>query len=703
VLAILNVLLIALPLLAPVAPGGDWYKGPLVDPVSPYSAAGGLAMLGFCLAAFLDVSLLLMFAGFALLRRGGVRRPWALPALVLVVSLASFALVEGGLRLYLSMNVKTMFLPDAELNWRLTPGLEDFHNLVGGEVVNTNVLGWRAPQPRKSRATNEMRGLVLGDSSAYGLGVAEDKTMAVALQRRLAAALPDKDVTVFNAACPGHTTHQGLKLLQRYAPGLGPDLVVVAYNNDPAPEFFTDREREAAAGALKPLQVALYRSRLFIILRQVVVGWWRGEALDWEDPSEVHRRAVDGKQMKPRVPLDEFRDNLQQMAALARERGFKLVFVRMPVNLKITKFVERFVDERYPQALAEVAAEIDATLVDVNAKWTASGTQDFVPGHLFHPDAAGHARIAAQMLSALRESGFVPADAPEMPTPLRFGYSSITPLHTLIGEVLRRTDLAARRGFAASFAAFERGSDQAEAAGELDATFTTEVPAIAFLEAHPEWRVVGCTGRLGVVAVVARNASVGGLGELRGKRVGVALESTAHADLAHWLAGAGLRPGAGVTLAEVGLREQETALAAGRVDALATWDPWVTDLVRLGYRPLIERRFFSLMILQSAYLADHPDVAERYRALVADALAYARDHRDQVEAWVGERSDIDAATLRLVLAASGPSDGDALDFAVPDEALAALRRDFAFLRNVPEEDVSGHPDWRRLMDQFVGD
>ncbi|MDP8225351.1 MAG: GDSL-type esterase/lipase family protein [Candidatus Lernaella stagnicola] len=697
-LFVVNVLLVGLPFLVPDNPGGDWYKGPLVDPVSPYSTAGGVRMLGACLAALLDLTALFVFGGFALLRNRLRDRRWLMPVIGLAAVGLALTSVELGLRAYLNANVKTMFLPDPVLNWRLVPNLKDFHNTVGGEYVTTNSLGWRAPEPPPNRAADEVRGLLLGDSSAYGLGVAEPETMARALERGLTAAMPGKRVTIYNAACPGHTTHQGLKLLREHTERLQPDLVVIAYNNDPALEFHTDREREAAGGA-QGMQRLLYRSRLFIVLRQVLVGLWRGQALDWEDPGEVHRRAVEGKRMKHRVPLDEYEDNLRRMIEFAREKRFTLVFVRMPVNREMEHFIPRFYDERYPQALLALDRDGAAVVVDVDVRWEADGVVDFLPGHLFHPNAVGHALIARDVLGRLRQVGFVAGDV-RTALPLRLGYSAITPLHTLIGEVLRRTDIARKHGLDASFRVFERGSDQADAAPELDGTFTTELPAVLFLTARPRWRIVGCTGGLGRIGLVAATPDVKQIGQLRGGKIGVPFESTPHADLTRWLAAAGLSAPRDVALVNLGMRDHRQALAERQVSAVATWDPWLTALAREGGRSeVVSRPFYSLLVLTESWLVRHPQGRERYLAAVRDALLYARGHREEVLGWVVERSGLSEPVVAALWEASGRRTGE-IDFAVPPEAEESLARMLAFFRQVSVPEIENDEPWLRLRGQM---
>ena len=72
------------------------------------------------------------------------------------------------------------------------------------------------------------RVLVLGDSLAFGLGVAEEEPLPASLQQQLQARLPCRKVVVLNAGLPGANLFQNV---QRLAPALqrfAPDLVVLA-------------------------------------------------------------------------------------------------------------------------------------------------------------------------------------------------------------------------------------------------------------------------------------------------------------------------------------------------------------------------------------------------------------------------------------------------------------------------------------------
>jgi lysophospholipase L1-like esterase len=106
-------------------------------------------------------------------------------------------------------------------------------------------LGLRGPDPAPKSETT-FRILVLGDSQAWGFGVADDETFSAVLERELARAWPETDVQVLNAAVPGYGTADELALLRARAAELRPDLVIVQFLNV---NDFSDNRSPAATWA----------------------------------------------------------------------------------------------------------------------------------------------------------------------------------------------------------------------------------------------------------------------------------------------------------------------------------------------------------------------------------------------------------------------------------------------------------------------
>lgn len=111
--------------------------------------------------------------------------------------------------------------PDRLLGWRNRPGVAGPY---GGDEfltwVTINEAGQRGPLHPVERVPGRRRIALLGDSQAWGDGVADDETFA--------ALLDGGDVEVLNVSCPGWGTDQQLLALDSEAARYAPDVVVLA-------------------------------------------------------------------------------------------------------------------------------------------------------------------------------------------------------------------------------------------------------------------------------------------------------------------------------------------------------------------------------------------------------------------------------------------------------------------------------------------
>jgi len=125
------------------------------------------------------------------------------------------------------------FQPDGLLGYSLRPGAVAQQEL-GGQVteVRVNALGLRGPEAASAPSPGRPRVLVLGDSFAFGFGVAEGETVRDRLEADLAArGVPAE---VLGAGVPGWSLDHQLVFLRSRGFALRPDLIVlVVCENDP--------------------------------------------------------------------------------------------------------------------------------------------------------------------------------------------------------------------------------------------------------------------------------------------------------------------------------------------------------------------------------------------------------------------------------------------------------------------------------------
>jgi hypothetical protein len=274
-------------------------------------------------------------------------------------------------------------------------------------------------------------------------------------------------------------------------------------------------------------------------------------------------------------------------------------------------------------------------------------------------------------------------DTAELGT-VRIGYSSLTPLHCALGEVLRNTDVLARHGLTGELTFFPHGKDQHEACsrGVIDATFSCEVPAMVHLDRLPGLVLTASPGELGDIAlVVPGDSDVTSVGQLAGRRLAVLGGASSELVLDQWLTDAGLDRHRDLHVQMHG-GIGETAVAdvtSGAADAAVLWDPWLTRAQHdHGLRVVEATPFFSVVALYEGRIDDEA----RYHAALADALQYVATHTDEVAGWVEARSEIPAEVVVTVLRKNRfVIDERPVDLRVPEETLLRLEQCEAHARS----------------------
>ena len=274
-------------------------------------------------------------------------------------------------------------LDDPELGYRLKPGV----TLL--DTYRINALGYRGPDvgPRRPGL---LRLLAVGDSTTFGLGVAEPQRWSDVLGRLLAALFEGRrEVEVCNAGVPSYSSLHNLVQLERDLSVVRPDIVllhVTGHNDSCTTLGRTDAE-----------QLAWARS---------AVGFW--ERLSLVQAAGLASPPPMGP-ARLRVSAEELEANLHAAAVLVRRSGAAPVFVisarsesavrHAPLQGEVDAIVERVAEqERVPLADARPGF---ARLKPRN---------DFLD--TIHPNPDGHRVIAWAVLTALLARGGPLADAP---------------------------------------------------------------------------------------------------------------------------------------------------------------------------------------------------------------------------------------------------------------------------------------------------
>lgn len=217
------------------------------------------------------------------------------------------------------------------------PFLETGERPRSGRFVNVSEPGFRHskdqapwPPPEGTFAV-----FVLGGSTAFGHGVADDETFASYLQEELRRAPPaaaaDRDIVVYNFAAPGYySSHERVLLGELLATGQPPELAVFL---DGLNDFYFDEpqftERFERLMSDHPMVYAARLARRLPVL-ELALRWVdhrRGEAALTEptfDPAFDDAALLDAR-------IERYLANVRQSAAAAREYRVATLFVVQPV------------------------------------------------------------------------------------------------------------------------------------------------------------------------------------------------------------------------------------------------------------------------------------------------------------------------------------------------------------------------------------
>lgn len=294
----------------------------------------------------------------------------------------------------------------------------------------------------------------------------------------------------------------------------------------------------------------------------------------------------------------------------------------------------------------------------------------------------------------------------------------------VISEVMQHDQILkkalAERGWEFRSHGFLKGSDANFffQRSDLDLAVAGDWPTITFA-AHHDIVVVGLA-KQGFSSIVSKNVSR--LKDLKGKRIGAALGTTSHYGLLVALESVGLKE-TDVTLIPLENNEVGEALAQGRVDAFAAWEPTVSNTLRMHPECKVVQRFLnnSYLYFSRNFLKTNPEIAELLMAAYVRALRWMRQSDTNLMQAVGWNL---AAGERLLGKPTGLSPQDiakttADDMlkivqspAVPRQDLVengSIRRIFTFLQrqgkipaNVAWERIAASFD-RTLIDKILAD
>ncbi|MDP7113212.1 MAG: SGNH/GDSL hydrolase family protein [Myxococcota bacterium] len=270
--------------------------------------------------------------------------------------------------------------------WGFVPGSQITH---GNVTVTINSLGLRGPQIGPDPEPGEVRLFSLGDSSVYGYGV-EDGQVFLDVTAAILSDETGMDVLSVNGALPGYSSRQALTVLQDVGPVVRPDWLVIACIWSDL--FHTDEPLDA--GGESPLAaVRMMKTLLQPWLPPRTIGWW--------DPEQGVGTPGPGK--SPRVALGQYMDNLHALVLEGAKVDARPVFLILPAPVDLDPAGAPAYVGDYRAAMATVAEEIDAPLVDGPRYFARHGAGPTMFFDQVHPSAEGHRLLGEALAEALED------------------------------------------------------------------------------------------------------------------------------------------------------------------------------------------------------------------------------------------------------------------------------------------------------------
>lgn len=232
--------------------------------------------------------------------------------------------------------------------------------------------------------------------------------------------------------------------------------------------------------------------------------------------------------------------------------------------------------------------------------------------------------------------------------PLRLAYpASGTIITAQVGQVLEKTDILKKHGFAATITAMGTGREMKTAltAGQLDVSMTSEsnfivlrgqgFDAIAFSS-------LGSAGRVGLMTSI--KSGIESISDLKGKKIATIYGTSLHRPAVIWAKEAG---GAEVmNIPKTGTIR--SSIETGAIAAGTSLDPYIEGDLKAGTMKLLAEAEFDLInVMSRSYLEQYPGVITKLNEALKEATYYMASHQDEVNGWFAEISKLDIETIHV--------------------------------------------------------
>lgn len=301
-----------------------------------------------------------------------------------------------------------LFVPNAATVYGNRPG---FRGNYAGVLVSINSMGHRGHDFPQSKATNEFRVLLLGDSVTFGQAVEQHQTFSSHLETLLNAKRTTSYYRVINAGVPGFNTADESNYLRASGDALDPDFVIVTYvHNDTVPSAFigfdergvplkNDGSSPLRGDLREQVSTWLYRhSALYNVLRraEVVLRFHlNGPGLDILNSNESYTRWATKEFSDDNPRFLKSKEALRAMKTWADKR-------RKPFRLAVFSWFPPSVEDPYRDVLTAFGRAEGIAIILLSPLQDGEQHRDYTVRFEGHPNERAHERIAISLYQEIR-------------------------------------------------------------------------------------------------------------------------------------------------------------------------------------------------------------------------------------------------------------------------------------------------------------
>jgi len=231
---------------------------------------------------------------------------------------------------------------------------------------------------------------------------------------------------------------------------------------------------------------------------------------------------------------------------------------------------------------------------------------------------------------------------------IRIGYPS--GMNGQVPVVLEKAGIAPKHHLAAEFTGFQYGPPMMEglASGQLDAVVTSFLPPFNLSAKLPgSIKFVATLGQSSHSLIVPRESPAKTLVDLKGKKIGLSLNSESHLDLIISLKESGLDDKTDFELVNLQPNELPAALEKGLVDAVLIRQPQTLRLEEgVGAKRVHTWPFRFTSIVRTEYLTSNPEAVKNYIEALKDAVLYIATNPEQAATWFAESQRLDPSVVK---------------------------------------------------------